>query len=138
MRNGICALVLMLLNACATTSHENLYQQLGEKSGIERIVGRLIAEIGDEPRIRKYFANTNLGRFHEKLTEQIGELSGGPLDYSGDTMIQVHTGMDINEADFNLLAELLVNAMDAEHIPHTTQNQLIKLLTPMRPDIMYQ
>jgi hemoglobin len=52
-------------------------------------------------------------------------------------MVDVHTGMNISEAEFNLLAEMVLDAMDAEGIPHPVQNDLVARLVPLRPEIIY-
>ena len=65
-------------------------------------------------------------------------ISGGPCQYTGDTMQQVHAGMNVTEADFNALVDLLVNAMSRASIAHTTQNKLLARLVPMRKDIIYR
>ncbi|OZG71207.1 group 1 truncated hemoglobin [Hahella sp. CCB-MM4] len=136
----VAALFLALsLSACATQSGDaSLYQSLGEEAGIKNIVARLIYEIGDDPVIRPYFEETDLDRFHEKLSEQICEVSGGPCEYSGDSMVDVHTKMNVSESDFNRLVDLLITAMNHYKIPHPVQNQLLARLTPMRKDIIYK
>jgi hemoglobin len=52
-------------------------------------------------------------------------------------MVDIHTGMNINESDFNHLVDLLINAMEAEGIPHRIQNQLLARLAPLRENIIY-
>ncbi len=136
----LAVFVLIYLVACAAPQrHEDsLYQALGQKEGIQKIVGRFIFEIGDSPQIRPYFEESNLDRFYEKLTEQLCELSGGPCRYTGDSMIDSHTKMNVTEADFNLTVDLLIAAMDHQNIPHSIQNQLLNKLAPLREDIIYR
>ncbi len=138
--NLVFSFILILsLSSCATYSGGSaLYDSLGEMEGIENIVSRLIYEIGNNPEIRQYFEDTDLDRFHEKLSEQICEISGGPCRYSGDGMVEVHNKMNISEAHFNLLVDLLITAMDHYQISHRVQNRLLARLAPMREDIIYR
>ncbi|WP_020410072.1 group I truncated hemoglobin [Hahella ganghwensis] len=139
LRVMLTGLIGIMLTACAhQPATPSLYDSLGQKTGIENIVSRLIYEIGDDPTIRPYFEDSDLDRFHEKLSEQICEVSGGPCTYSGDSMVDVHTRMNVNEADFNRLVDLLIAAMDHQKIPHPTQNRLLSILAPMRGDIIYR
>lgn len=129
---------LVLLAGCANQSGRTLYDDLGGRDTIDRIAGRFVAGVGADPEIRPFFMNTNLERFHRLFGEHICEIADGPCEYSGDTMEQVHIGMDINEAQFNYVVEILIDAMNAESIPYTVQNRLLARLAPMRRDIIYR
>ena len=65
-------------------------------------------------------------------------VSGGGCQYTGDTMEQVHGGMNISEKDFNLTVDLLINAMDKANVPHPLQNRLLNKLAPMRSQMLYR
>lgn len=126
------------MTGCASYQQGNLYQDLGGEAGVARISRNFIRQIGSDATIRAYFKDTDLKRFHEKLSEHICQLSGGGCDYTGDDMPSVHANMHITETDFNRTVDLLINAMDQENIPHTTQNRLLKILAPMYTDIVYR
>ncbi|MFC6806650.1 group 1 truncated hemoglobin [Methylophaga thalassica] len=64
--------------------------------------------------------------------------SDGPCQYNGDSMQQIHDGMDINERDFNHLVDLLIDAMNETGISHPIQNQLLARLVPLRKQIIYR
>jgi len=91
--------------------------------------------VGDDDRIIDFFADTDIDQFRERFIEQICELSGGPCEYSGDTMAQSHREMDISEAQFNATVEDLILAMNDAGTPTRAQNQLLALLAPMHGDI---
>ena len=114
------------------------YQELGGKAGVEKIVDNFINEISFDQNIVKFFEGTDINRLREKLIEQFCHESGGPCEYTGDSMKDVHAGMDITKAEFNRVVELLQAAMDDAGTPQTAQNRLIRSLAPMRPDIIHQ
>ena len=127
------------LSACQISPPRNsLFDELGGMEGITKITDEFIYEIGLDRNVVKHFADTDLERFRNKLIEQLCEVSGGPCQYSGDTMLDVHKKMNISEAEFNRTVDLLITAMNVTGIPHTTQNKLLAKLAPMRPDIIYQ
>ncbi len=113
-----------------------LYDQLGGKEGVAEIVDNFITQISYDPQIYPFFSKTNVPRLREKLEEQVCMLSDGPCAYTGDSMEQVHTNMHISTAEFNRTVELMQAAMDDAGIPFTVQNQLLKLLAPMREEII--
>jgi hemoglobin len=116
----------------------SLYEEIGGKAKIAEIAQLFLDEVSYHPDVLPYFQNTNITRFEEKFIEHLCLISGGPCQYTGDTMQQVHAGMNVTEADFNALVDLLVNAMSRASIAHTTQNKLLARLVPMRKDIIYR
>lgn len=129
--------LLIFLQSCQTLQPSTpLYDQLGGRSGVEQIVDHFINEIGRDPVILDYFKDSNIDRFRQKMFEHLCFVSGGPCQYTGDTMIDVHTGMQITESDFNRVVDLLINAMTQAGVVHPVQNQLLARLAPMRSDIL--
>lgn len=131
------------LSACASTSltpvaDDSLYQALGGRAGIERIVEGMLINISDNPQIVGHFVDTDIDRLNEKLVEQFCVESGGPCEYTGDSMRDSHAGLNLTEADFNALVEDLLDAMQDLDVPVTAQNRLVARLAPMRSDIIYR
>lgn len=131
------------LAACSPTppapgADDSLYRALGGQPGITRIVEGLLSNIADNPKIVGHFAETDIDRLNAKLIEQFCVESGGPCEYSGDSMRDSHTGLNLTEADFNALVEDLLDAMHALKVPVTAQNRLLARLAPMRRDIIYR
>lgn len=129
--------LILSLSACTTTS-KNLYSEIGGQSKIEEVTNNFIEQIGYNKHIVRYFENTDIDRFREKLNEHLCMVADGPCEYTGDSMLDVHAGMNINENHFNLMVDLLVNAMDDANIPHNTQNKMLAKLATMRSDIIYK
>ena len=137
MRGLMASLLLAcLLGGCATSaSHDQLYQDLGKLDGITRIADGFLYYIGDDERVVEFFAETDIDRFHSKIIEHLCAVSGGPCRYTGDTMVDVHRGMDISEAQFNAIVEHLIQAMNDEQVPTRAQNRLLKLLADLHGEI---
>lgn len=132
-------LCFFLLTGCQSAPAEStLYDELGGIKGIERLVDGFIYQIGFDEVIVAHFGDTDLARFRSKLIEQICELSDGPCRYSGDSMIDVHAGMNISESDFNRTVDLLIVAMDRSGVPETARNRLLARLVPLREEMIYR
>ncbi len=127
----------LLIAGCTTPTQPTLYDQLGGESGITNIVENLVQEIGQDKQIFHYFAESRVSRFKKNLVEHFCAITDGPCRYTGDNMVDIHTGMQINESDFNHMVDLLINAMNSENIPHRIQNKLIARLAPLRNEIIY-
>ncbi|MFN4121324.1 group I truncated hemoglobin [Acidovorax sp.] len=113
-----------------------LYQALGEKPGITRLVDDFVNRLVTDPRIGSHFKSIKPAALKESLTDQFCQLSGGPCKYEGADMKSAHADMDINKGHFNALVEVLQSAMDAQGIPFTQQNRLLALLAPMHRDVI--
>lgn len=129
-------MVISVLSNCAT-NQVNLYAQLGGKQAIANIVDNFIHEIEFNQTMFRYFAESDIERFREKMNEHLCLLADGPCEYTGDTMEQVHAGMNITEGDFNLGVDLFINAMTKANIPHPLQNKLLAKMVPTRKEIIY-
>ena len=119
-----------------TSEHNSLYIELGEKEGIESVVNAFIKQIVKDKNILRYFAKSNVDHFRQGFIEHMCEFSGGPCHYTGDTMVDIHTGMNINEADFNRIVELLVLAFEDVGLSYRIQNKVIAKLIPMRKNVI--
>ena len=124
------------ISAAASTAPAGLYQALGEKPGITRLVDDFVDRLLKDPRIGNHFKDTKPAALKESLTDQFCQLSGGPCKYEGADMKSAHADMDINKGHFNALVEVLQTAMDAQGIPFAQQNRLLALLAPMHRDII--
>ena len=136
----ICiALCSVLLVGCQTTNNKSsLFEDLGGQHGIEQVADRFVRILIADERTEQAFADTDLDRFYEKVVEQFCELAGGSCVYSGDSMKDVHKGMNISEAEFNAVVEILQKAMDQNNVSLSAQNRLLALLAPMRSDMLHQ
>lgn len=122
--------------ASPSTPPAGLYQALGEKAGIERLVDDFVNRAVKDPRIGAHFKDTKPAALKESLTDQFCQLSGGPCKYEGADMKSAHADMDINKGHFHALVEVLQSAMDAQGIPFAQQNRLLALLAPMHREVI--
>ena len=120
----------------ATVPAPTLYDELGGASGVEALTEQFIREIAADERIRGRYRDTDIGRFHRMMKEQMCMRTGGGCEYTGDDMKRTHAGMDIQPNEFNAIVEALMRAMDEQGLPVSTQNRLLSLYAPMRAEII--
>ena len=137
MRLMTSLVLVALVAGCSTApTQPTLYERLGEQDGITTIVDNLLYELGGNDTLLPFFAKTDIGRFREKLIEQLCQVSDGPCEYTGDSMAQVHAGMGLNDSHFNALVTDLVVAMDEAGVATGAQNDLLARLVPMYDEVM--
>ena len=136
MKINIVLVLSVLLSACAT-SPKTLYQEVGGQDTVAHVTEYFIDEISFNPEIYRYFRDTDIERFRNKFSEHFCVQLNGPCRYTGDDMEQIHRGMNITEKDFNLLVDLLINAMGRAGLSHRQQNSVLSKLAPMRSSMLY-
>jgi hemoglobin len=129
---------LAMLAACATppTSQPTLYSRLGGEPVVRRVVDETIDQSATDPRTSRSFKDVKLQRVKDKIVEQICSLSGGGCTYTGDPMDKVHQGLKNTEAEMNLVVQWLREALDRNGVQTAEKNELLRLLAPMKRDIV--
>lgn len=135
---SLSALTLtLLLSACSGTQHqENLYTALGGEAGIAQIADNFIMEIANDERVIAYFADSNVERFRQFFIEHLCMLTDGPCEYTGDSLVDTHVGMNVTEAAFNAIVEDLMAAMNTADIAIASQNRLLARMAELREQII--
>lgn len=143
------ALIALILSATLLAAHGqtqtapdprsvsgSLYEAFGKQDGIARLSDDFVQRLNTDPRVARFFKESNLKRVREKIAEQLCQVTGGPCAYSGDNMVEVHKGQGIQMADFNAVVEILQDAMTQQGIGFRDQNKLLAKLAPMYRDML--
>lgn len=133
---ALAALLASASQAFAQAADDAVFQGLGGKPGIKKIVDTLIPLVLADERIKESFTDIDMKNLAMRLEEQFCMLSGGPCEYKGKDMREIHDGLNITNAQFNALAEDLQIAMDKVGIAPRVQNRLIAKLAPMQRTIV--
>jgi len=94
--------------------------------------------VHNDLRINILFEKTDLADLRRLLIEQICAATGGPCTYTGRSMEEAHSGLNLTDADFDAFVDDLVRAMNATKVPPERQKQLLGLLGPMQPEVVGQ
>lgn len=129
---------LFLLAACASAPKrdDSLYRALGERAGIARTVDAILLRVLADARINELFSATDPAQLAPLLVDQICEAAGGPCQYTGRSMEETHTGLNITEAQFAAFVEDTIAGMNAEKVPAEAQARLLEALGAMKPQIV--
>ncbi|MEB2871538.1 group I truncated hemoglobin [Pseudomonas rhizosphaerae] len=130
----------LLLSACAgqqqPAGDDSLYQALGGKPGISRIVEGMLLNVARDERIVAHFRNVNIELLRVQLINKFCVEAGGPCQYTGDDMVEAHKGQNISRSEFNALVEDLIKAMEAQGVPVPAQNRLLARLAAQRGEVI--
>jgi hemoglobin len=120
------------------TGKDALYQELGRSEGITKVVDLFFQRINADARINTLFRNVDHNDLRRLVIEQICAASGGPCTYTGRSMEEAHSGLNLTNKDFDNFVGDLVTAMDEAKVPKSTQKKLLAIFGPMRPQVVGQ
>ena len=124
--------------AAPAASKDALFRELGGKEAITHVVDVFLAKVDNDLRINLFFEKTDHKDLRNLVIEQLCEATGGPCKYSGRSMEEAHSGLNLSDADFAAFVEDLVAALDESKVPKPTQDKLLALLAPMKPQVVGQ
>jgi hemoglobin len=143
MKQVVLAFALLMMGCAGPapqtyTGKDALYQELGRSEGITNVVDLFFQRINADARINTLFRNVDHNDLRRLVIEQICAASGGPCTYTGRSMEEAHSGLNLTNKDFDNFVGDLVTAMDEAKVPKSTQKKLLAIFGPMRPQVVGQ
>lgn len=135
VNRSLGALALLVASTTAPAA-DSLYQELGERAGIERAVDAILVEVKADKRVGDLFAETDFPYLRERLVEQFCVLAEGPCKYTGLAMEEAHSGMAISSREFNWFVEDIEIGLNKAKIPLKAQNALLSRMAKMRGEVI--
>jgi hemoglobin len=131
-------LLCVLLSACATqpVAKQTLYERIGGKDMLYKISAETLDIIAEDPRTKRSFDGVKMKTLKESFTNFLCVKTGGDCEYEGETMENSHADAEITTAEFELTVQIMRNVMDANHIATKEKNELLKILAPMKRDVV--
>jgi hemoglobin len=123
----------------APPAPKSLYERLGGKEGLAKIVDTLLKTVTTDNDLKKPFGKTTGERaegFKNSFVELLCEKTGGPCNYAGKDMKTAHKAMKIDERQWEAFVKDLTTALDTNQIGDDEKNELFVLLAPMHDDIV--
>ena len=120
---------------------KSLYDRLGGKDAIAKVVDAFVKNIGDDKALKKAFEKTlkdpkKVDHFKEMVNAQLCAATGGPCEYKGKDMKTAHKGMKIKDAEFTAFVEDLAKALDGAGVGKQEKDELLGALAGMKGDMV--
>ncbi len=128
-------MILLLLASAPCVAETSLFDDLGGRDKISGFTTLLVGHLKSDPRISHFFAESDMNRLHDRLTDYFCHVTGEKRSYRGANMFYAHKGLGIREADFDALAEDLEDSMDEAGVPYGQQARLLALLAPLEDNV---
>ncbi len=115
--------------------NNSLFNRMGGLPIITIIVGEFIDEVTQSPRTKRSFDGIKLKFLKESVIAQLCKLTGGPCIYEGETMLNAHKDSKITNAEFDAFVDIFRTKLN-KYLKTTEKNELLKILAPMKRDIV--
>jgi len=115
---------------------ESLYERLGGTETIKQISSDIVDNHMDNALIATRFADSNLPKLKQIVTDFFITGTGGPNLYEGKDMLTVHKGMNIAATEFMAVLDDALSALDKNNIGQKEQEEVLFILYSMRSDIV--
>jgi hemoglobin len=135
---GLSLAFAIALAGCAAdpTKEPTLYARLGGAPVVKQIVDETIERAATDPRTSRSFDGLKRRHVKDMIAEQICSLAGGGCKYTGDPMDKVHKGLKNTSAEMDLVVQFLREACDHAGVGTAEKNELLRILAPMKRDIV--
>ena len=137
--SGLAGVSLLLVSVAGVAdSHDGLYKRIGAQEGIATVVDGFLGKVGADDRVNGRFANTDMAKLRALLIDQVHEATGGPCQYAGKSMLDAHTGMNITDNEFGIIAAHFAAAMADAGVQTDDNTTIMGVLAGMHDDIVGQ
>lgn len=132
----LCTSQSWAVDGAVNVTADSLYQRIGGQPVLQRVVDELIDVVSQDPRTKRSFEGVKLSTLKQSLTHFLCLKTGGGCEYEGETMKKSHADLHITTAEFEILVEVLRQRLDANRVGTKEKNQLLRILAPMKSDVV--
>ena len=120
-------------------TEKTLYQRLGGYDAVAAVVGQLFARMIPNQQLGKYFiglSDDSKKRVQQLTVDFVCSATGGPCIYTGRDMKTSHEGLGIADSDWEVTVNILVGILDEFKVPEQEKNELLGILSGLKPSIV--
>jgi hemoglobin len=112
------------------------YEAIGGAPAVREAVERFYQRVVTDPQLEHYFVDVELGRLKRHQVLLISQLLGGPTDYDGRTLAEAHSGLGINDADYDKVGGHLLGVLSELEVGPAVLAAIGDALAAVRADIV--
>lgn len=116
-----------------------LYQRLGGQEGVTAIVREATRNHLKNPVHKTRFeVMADPARVERMLIEYFSQATGGPVVYTGKSMVDAHRGMNLNAQEFLAFMDDIVGAMDSLGVGAGAKYEIIGLMYRGKEQVLHK
>ncbi len=113
----------------------SLYNRLGGVKNITPLVDELLAKLRSDEQLGRHWKDRGIDniRMEKKyVVDYFCDLTGGPFTYTGRNMIEVHKGMGITEADWEILTKHIIAILSKYNLSENDSEELFEIINNVK------
>lgn len=114
----------------------SLFSRIGGLPMLSRLSNQTLDIVSKDPRTARSFEGVKMVTLKQSLTNFLCVKTGGQCEYEGETMKNAHADAHITMAEFEIMVEVLRERMDINGVGTKEKNELLKILAPMKRDVV--
>lgn len=118
---------------------KNLYERLGRYDSIAAVVDDFMELQFADKQVGRFYVGHSTNskkRLSQLITEMICQVTGGPAKYIGQDMRTAHSGLGITGSDWQAAVKNLIVALDKVKVPQKEKDELLAIVSGLRPVIV--
>ena len=122
-----------------TAMEKSLYERLGGYGAISAVVNDFAGKLFTDPEVGPFFKGMGTDTrksFIQKNINLVCNVTGGPCKVISRDAKTVHGGLGITEAEFNIVANHLVDTLDQFKVPEKEKQELLSIIATLKPKIV--
>lgn len=113
-----------------------LFEKYGGFATFTQITRTFYHKVLDCPQLAHYFLNIDMERLIDHQTQFLSHALGGPKPTNNIDLKAAHQHLNVNEADFNLVAELLSETLQEMHVDTNDIEQVIAIVDTLKGEVV--
>jgi len=124
-------------STAAVPTEKTLYDRIGGKEKVKAIVEDIWNNHSKNPIVKDRFAASDPAYVKKRVFEIFAAATGATdVEYKGLDMKKAHTGMNINEMEFNAVVDDVLAACEMHKVAQQERNEVLAILWSVRKDIV--
>lgn len=115
---------------------QSIYELIGGEEPLVAVVDDFYVRVLADPKLQGFFAGASMARLQGRQVEFFGAALGGPQEYTGAPMRDVHQGLGIAQEHFDRVAGHLTDALSGAGVPAPIVDQIIGVVASLAPEIV--
>lgn len=130
------------MSISTNTQAATLYDRLGRDEGIGRLVDDIVEAHLNNPAIKSRYVSLasdpeKMQTAKKHLHSFLSSGTGGPAQYEGRSMPEIHRGMNISEHEYMAAIDDIMNALRDNDVDQATQKEILAIAWSLKDEIMH-
>lgn len=129
------------MSIATDTQNTTLYDRLGRDEGISKLVEDIVAAHLENPEIQARYLPLQKDPERMETAKQhlrtfLSSGTGGPGQYEGRSMPEIHRGMNISAAEYMAAVDDIMGALDKNNIDEESRKEILAIAYSLKDEIM--